>query len=252
MIQQADIENLSKIYQINEYVVAREYFQILFLKELYSENFSKNVFFKGGTAIRLIYGGHRFSEDLDFTCIETEGFEEKIINLFKRLKKEYAIDFKEKQTLTGKTYLLQGNLTYLNSPIFVRTDFSMRENVLEPTNQVLSTEYPVIVQDFIRVLSKNEILSEKVRAIIKRKKHRDIYDLWVLLELGAKLDEKLVKKKLEYYGETFSKKSLTIELKKFKKEEFVKDLSPLVNIEDRKKLKDLFDYVKKYLVKNIS
>ena len=36
------------------------------------------------------------------------------------------------------------------------------------------------------------------------------------------------------------------------KEEFVKDLSPLVNLEDRKKLKSLFDYVKEYLVKNIS
>lgn len=252
MIQKEDITRLSKEYQISEYVVVREYFQIAILKELYSEKFSKEIYFKGGTAIRLIYKGERFSEDLDFTCNVFENFDEKIISLFKRMRKSYPIEYKEKETTTGRTYLLTAQIDYIKSPIYVRTDFSTRENVLDPTNQTLSTTYPIIVQNFIRTLSKDEILAEKIRAVIKRKKHRDIYDLWVLLELGAKFNGDLISRKLEYYNEQLNKKILLEELNKFNKNEFTKDLSPLVSLKDRNKLPELFDYIEAYLTKALS
>lgn len=61
------ITDFSKQLKITQSVVVREYIQTLFLKELYEEKFSENIFFKGGTAIRLVLGGTRSSEDLDFT-----------------------------------------------------------------------------------------------------------------------------------------------------------------------------------------
>ncbi|MGI5827788.1 MAG: nucleotidyl transferase AbiEii/AbiGii toxin family protein [Patescibacteria group bacterium] len=252
MIDLAAIKQLSTKYQINQYVVAREYLQIVVLKELYEENFSKDIFFKGGTAIRIVYGGQRFSEDLDFTSQATEGFEDKINKFFQNLTNNYPVTFKERKSLTGKSYLLTGKIESLSSPVFIRTDFSLRENVLEPTNQILRTDYPVIVQNFIRTLSKNEMLAEKVRAIIKRKKHRDIYDFWVLLELGAEFNTTLISKKMEFYGEKFDKNTLLKELGKFNKDDFTRDLSPLVSYQDKERLPQLFDYVLAYATKAVS
>lgn len=74
MIQREDLARLAKKYQISEYVVAREYLQIVILKELYSANFSKEVYFKGGTAIRLIYGGQKILRRFRFYVRSSGGF----------------------------------------------------------------------------------------------------------------------------------------------------------------------------------
>lgn len=244
------IKELSKKYKTNEAVIAREYVQLSVLKELYSLKFSKQIYFKGGTALRLIYGGKRFSEDLDFTVSMDEAlFIEGITKVFGNLESLYPYEIKEKETLTGKTYLLTANINGLSAPSYVRLDFSMRESVIEPVESILKTEYPIIVQNFISTLSKNEMLAEKIRAIMARYKHRDLYDIWLLLEIGAVLDIDLVNKKLAYYNETFDKNKLLSALESFKKGDFIIDLRPFVPINEREKLDDFFDYVKAYLVK---
>ncbi|NCO12320.1 MAG: hypothetical protein COZ34_02275 [Candidatus Pacebacteria bacterium CG_4_10_14_3_um_filter_34_15] len=253
MINQTQLNQLSKKYKINESIVAREFVQVTFLKELYEEGFSRDIYFKGGTAIRLLYGGQRFSEDLDFTVQVNEDLFVKLINkFFSKIENQYPFTFKERKTITGKTYLLTADVQSLKNPVFVKLDFSMRENVLEPTKNIIETKYPVIVQSFINSLSKNEILAEKIRAILRREKHRDIYDLWILLELGARFDMNLIQNKLKYYGEDFKMDNLISRLKDFSKDEFIKDLRPFVPINEREKLGDLFEYVKTYLEKLFS
>jgi len=54
---------------------AREFLQILILKTLYDRNYFKNFAFVGGTALRLLYGLRRFSEDLDFSLINKENWD---------------------------------------------------------------------------------------------------------------------------------------------------------------------------------
>jgi len=248
MISSEQLKTFAKEYKINENIVAREFVQVTFLKELYEQRFSKEIFFKGGTAIRLMYGGKRFSEDLDFTVTSKESeFLKKINEFFKQLSNKYPFTFKERETLAGKTFLLTAEIPNLTSNIFVKLDFSMRENVINPVQEILKTEYPIIVRAFINCLSKNEIFAEKIRAVMKREKQRDLYDLWVLYELGATPDLKLITEKLSYYGEKLDKKALLDNLKKFKEEEFVMDLKPFVTIKERDKLGDLFDYINRYL-----
>ena len=72
MITQDQVETLAKKYKINATTIFREYLQILFLQKLYQKTPSQNIFFKGGTAIHLIYGAPRFSEDLDFSVALSE------------------------------------------------------------------------------------------------------------------------------------------------------------------------------------
>ena len=43
-----------------------EMLQLLLLDHLYSQKGSENIIFQGGTALRWIFGGMRFSEDIDF------------------------------------------------------------------------------------------------------------------------------------------------------------------------------------------
>ena len=50
--------------------IAREEYQMLFLKTLLESHWGKDLVFKGGTALRLAYQSLRFSEDLDFTLIK--------------------------------------------------------------------------------------------------------------------------------------------------------------------------------------
>ena len=252
MISQKDLNKLAQKYKINESIVAREFVQISFLKELYAESFSKKIFFKGGTAIRLLFGGQRFSEDLDFTVmLDEKEFLPKTTIFFSKLEKLYPFKFKERKTLTGKTFLLSADMPFFKNAIFVKLDFSMRENVLQPTKSILKSDYPVIVQSFIHSLSLDEVFAEKIRAVLKRKKHRDLYDLWILQELGAKKDINLINEKLSYYDEEFEAEELKKRLKIFSKNGFIKDLRPFVPINERDKLGELFEFILVYLERSI-
>ncbi|MGI6443599.1 MAG: nucleotidyl transferase AbiEii/AbiGii toxin family protein [Candidatus Dojkabacteria bacterium] len=257
MITEQQVKQLSKKFQISDSVVVREFVQLLFLKELYEQNFSKNIFFKGGTAIRLIWGGHRFSEDLDFTVnMPEEEFEEKILSFFQYLENIYTFKIKERKSIVGYTYLLTAEVPFLKSKVYIKLDFSTREQVLEPKQSILKTEYPVIFQSFVNTLSIDEIFAEKIRAVMTRVKHRDLYDLWILLELGAKFNDDLVTKKLRYYDiKKIDSNILEERIKLFSKKNFVKDLAPFVPRKERENLASFFDYILKYLdnsFKNIS
>lgn len=53
----------------------REFLQILALKSLSDQGFFSNVAFIGGTALRILYGVRRFSEDLDFSVVSHKGYD---------------------------------------------------------------------------------------------------------------------------------------------------------------------------------
>lgn len=253
MISLDELKSIAKKLKIDESVVAREYIQILFLNELYSQGFSENIFFKGGTAIRLLYSGTRFSEDLDFTVnMKVENFEESLNKFLSSLSNKYLIKHKEKESITGKTYLLTATIPGFKTDIFVRLDFSFREKVFEPQKKILKADYPILLNSFIQVLSIDEIIAEKIRAIITRDKARDLYDIWVLLQLGGKLNLELVSEKLKYYDEKFDKSKLISKVEAANEEEFVKDLKAFIPINEREKLPELLKFIKEFIKSKVS
>lgn len=249
MLTSNQIKEFSKLLKINESVVIREYIQILFLKELYDEKYSQNIFFKGGTAIRLILGGTRFSEDLDFTVDgNKEDFDEFVVNFFKKMERLYGFSFKKRKTIAGVKYLLTADLDSIDYKIFISLDFSFREKVLKPSRSVITTNYPVIFTSFVNHLSAEEIIAEKIRALLTRNKGRDIYDLWFLLSKNIVIDRDLVEEKLNYYDiKTFNPNQLIMKINSFSKEKFVLDLKPFVPINEREKLADFFGYTVSFL-----
>ena len=126
MITKEQVYFLVKRHKINETVVFRQYLQLLFLSNLYAEKESTKIFFKGGTALHLIYGITRFSEDLDFTVeLKEKIFMDFIKKLFKLLSKEEQVEFKEKKTIAGRKFLLTAAPAILPYKTFVSLDFSL-------------------------------------------------------------------------------------------------------------------------------
>lgn len=57
MITKETIDKLAKQYQMSAFPgVVREYFQHVFLEQLYKLPEAERLLFKGGTALRIIYG----------------------------------------------------------------------------------------------------------------------------------------------------------------------------------------------------
>lgn len=245
MITKDQVAAISKAKKINETVIFREYLQLLFLSNLYTHKESTKIFFKGGTAIHLIFKAPRFSEDLDFTVeLNEKDFQNFIIELLTKLSKEENITFKEKKTIAGKSYLLTSSTNVLPYKIFVSLDFSFRERILSPQKSIIETDFPILFTSHVYHPSRDEIFAEKIRALLTRKKGRDLYDLWYLMSIGTKINNLLVKKKLEYYKlDKMPKENILKRIKEFDKNDFITDLRPFVPINERPKLDQLYSYI---------
>ena len=77
------------------------------------------------------------------------------------------------------------------------------------------------------VMAKEEILAEKVRAIITRTKARDVYDLWFLLQRNPTIDVDLINEKLQSHHVKYSLTDLKKHLN-LKKEIWETELKPLL------------------------
>lgn len=252
MLAKSQLSVLSKKYKINESVILREYIQILVLDKIYSFNNCQTIFFKGGTCIHLIYGGKRFSEDLDFTVnMGEKEFLEFIEQPFKELEKENEFIIKENKSIFGKSFLIKYINDLVRGDMFISLDFSFREKVISPQKNILQTDLPVILNNYIYCLSKEEIVAEKIRAILTRDKGRDYYDLWYLLASGVEINKDMINKKMNYYNKEFSEKILKDKIDKFNKRDFILDLSPFVDINTRDRLGDIYEYIKDFLINKV-
>lgn len=178
MLSEDQIKNLAKKFQTTELNVRREYFQQLFLSYFYQQEQSSNIFFKGGTALRILYNSPRFSEDLDFstTYAGIKEIEESIINTLSDIQKEnIQVSLKESKQ-TGGGYL--GTIEFENSiPILMQ--ISLREG--DKKGQVITIPNDFIPTYTITSLDQEQIVREKLQALFDRKKPRDFYDLYFML-----------------------------------------------------------------------
>lgn len=67
MLNRESLEPFARKQQTDVGNVIREYCQHVFLSALYQQAGSERLLFKGGTALRIIFGSPRYSQDLDFT-----------------------------------------------------------------------------------------------------------------------------------------------------------------------------------------
>lgn len=226
MLNKLELEEMGLSLGFNSWQTERDYFQHLFLAFL-SRRTGDELVFKGGTVLQKCFGLNRFSIDLDFTLNQTLplGLWENLKRDFENfgVKAEFKLSeqknsMKVKLEIEGPSYDgTERTLTML------RVEISSREKVLvKPETKEIFPAYPNLQPYLVKVMALNEILAEKVRAVLTRNKARDVFDLRFLLNKNIiineqLINEKLINEKLKAYDVTFSKSLLLGKIFKMEK-----------------------------------
>lgn len=243
MISRDQINEFSKRLAIDEYTIIREYIQVVFLGVLYAIPDSSKIYFKGGTAIRLLLKSGRFSEDLDFTSELPAKKLDEIVNETVKKMSLVIPDMTLKRTEENK-YAYTGILSYkteaMKQPLNIHLDFSLREKPETSAETVLETDFPVAPQPVVRHMAWQEILAEKIRAFLYRLKGRDVYDLWFMLQKGVELDWEMINRKTSMYKIKTSLQDLMNRIGEFEDKKLKNDIAKFLPAHDR----NLVDHLK--------
>jgi predicted nucleotidyltransferase component of viral defense system len=206
MITRAELDTEAKNIGFSLRQAEKEYLQHVVLHALYAASTSEFVF-KGGTALQKIHGLDRFSEDLDFTCtVDAEtciALVEKAIGIIvdASISKKEVTDVSVSLKARVKGPLYNGKEISVQA---VTVECSTRERVLHPANPVRIVPRYRDLRPYIALVMENqEMLAEKIRAIMTRNNVRDLYDTWFLLQKGFYCNLDMVNAKLSYYKKIF-------------------------------------------------
>ncbi|MBC8527319.1 MAG: nucleotidyl transferase AbiEii/AbiGii toxin family protein [Candidatus Cloacimonetes bacterium] len=241
MITNDQIQELSKKIGIDQETILREYLQILFLKNIYTEKESGKIFFKGGTAIHLLLGASRFSMDLDFTSLifssSLDGLMNRIIKRMNLEAGEIVLKSSKKKINHSYSKILSYYTEARKYPLNISIDFSLREKPVKKIKKtILKTDYPIGGLPIVTHLDWQEILAEKIRAILVREKGRDLYDLYYLILKNIQVDWEIVEEKLKIYPKLkkkFNIGALFSRIEKFENRELKKDLAQFLPESER-------------------
>jgi len=221
--------------------MTREFLQILILKILFDNGSFKSIAFVGGTALRIIFDSRRFSEDLDFSCIDKKAYNfNKLAKCLKNNLQQYGFDVEIKQRAEKTVNCLE--IKFIN--LFYSLGLSDLKGQKLLIKMEIDTNPPkgyktelslVTKMSFVFTITHFDLPSlyaTKVHACFYRKftKGRDFYDLlWYLgqkaecnyevLNNAIKQTEKKTEKITQSNFIDFLKQSLNkIDLKKAKKD----------------------------------
>jgi len=194
MISEEFIKQLAVKWQTSEINIIREYIQHYFLSFFYKQKEAEKFFFKGGTALRIIYQSPRFSEDLDFSTLV---FSSKVIE---KLIKEVLIqlsylniemEIKEAKETSGG-YFFDSKTKIFSKEVGIKLNFIFKKKAYGEAkiiNSVFLPPYSLIA------LNEEDLIGEKTTALLMRKKIRDYFDLYFIIR--SPFDKSMIKEKLE-------------------------------------------------------
>jgi predicted nucleotidyltransferase component of viral defense system len=207
-----------------------ELLQLLLLDNLYSQSGSERIIFQGGTALRWVYGGVRFSEDLDFvTPLTQKRIESVVAKTYPLTVRSCLAQFgpgsADQQIKETRESNYKAMFVYRpekqRERIAVRLEFEMLERDRQPLyERFVLREVPQIAglitggqlllpytSSIILAETPEEILSDKIRALLERRylKGRDIYDIWWLVnQMAIRPRWPAVREKLSMYQTRFT------------------------------------------------
>jgi predicted nucleotidyltransferase component of viral defense system len=212
MIPDAEIRRVARRAGVEPRVVELDYVLGWALWGLgSSELLRERLLFKGGTCLRKCYmPDYRFSEDLDFTALrwlEWDSFREGVAAAMDRVSDESGINFRVREprfetvddeygreSLQARIYWY-GPHSHRGDPRAIRLDINRGEALaFDPVQRLV--DHPYSDADDMGGSSwpcyaLEEVMAEKLRAILGQRKHavsRDLYDIHFLLEQGIDED----------------------------------------------------------------
>jgi predicted nucleotidyltransferase component of viral defense system len=217
MLTKTQIQRIAQRNGIGMQVQERDYLQHLLLWLLYSR--SQALIYKGGTALRMVYGGNRYSEDLDFNgpgdVVALRTFWQEIIarlrdfGISAERRREWVSDVGYSFDVSFEGPLYDGRA---RSKGKVRVDVNRRPEEVTVRRELVRSEYDDVRPFVVTVLTPEHLLAEKIRALLVRGKPRDLYDTWLMLQQGVQLDDALIESKLALYEMGWDRYALTVAL----------------------------------------
>lgn len=207
-----------------------EILQIHLLDSLYAASGSEAVYFQGGTALRWMYGGMRFSEDLDFvTALSAEQINAVLKKTYARAANVCIAQFgpgtAEQTPKETRAEAVKAFYTYRphaqRDRIAIKLEFELLKPDRAPrTQRAILRDLPPVAgmlaggklimpysSSIVMVQTAAELLSDKIRALFERQylKGRDLYDIWWLTErLQVAPSWELARAKLDMYRSAFA------------------------------------------------
>lgn len=213
MLTKAQIQRIAQRNGVGMQVQERDYLQHLILWLLYRR--SQELIFKGGTALRLVYGGNRYSEDLDFNgSDDTSALDElwrevvgglEDFGIVAEIRNSWDSDVGYSFDVSFQGPLHDGRD---RSKGKVRVDVNQRPEEVETRRELVASPYDDVRPFVVTALALDHLLAEKLRALLVRGKPRDLYDIWLLLRQGVEPDLSLVERKLALYDRTWNREAL--------------------------------------------
>lgn len=206
------------------------------LINLYSEpEVQRNLIFRGGTALNKIYinPSARYSEDIDLVQLNAEPIG-KALDVIRRVLDPWLGEPQRK--LTERSAKLVYRYTSVdNTPAKLKIEINTTEhfNVLP----ILAKSYNVDSEWFqgssnIMTYHLDELMGTKLRALYQRRKGRDLFDLWYVLDRNLVNVESLVSifdQYCEHNNESITRSNFesNLNLKK-QHRDFILDIIPLL------------------------
>lgn len=181
MISNDALREFAHKYQTTELNVRREYIQHLFLSYFYQQPQADKIYFKGGTALRLLYDSPRFSEDLDFSSSLTNihPIEQAVLETLTEIERENIHPDLNESKRTSGGYLAIMTFQLQADTVLLQLDVSLREGRKKGEPITVASSYlPAFT---VIALAREQLVEEKINALLTRQKARDFYDLYFIL-----------------------------------------------------------------------
>jgi len=189
-----DLQQIKQEYpeplQVYERAIVREYLQYKILQAIFESAQASKLSFLGGTALRIVHGNSRFSEDIDLDNfgLSWQAFGELIqkVKLFLELEgflvetSMVAKDAFHCDLRFPKLLYEQGLSPHQQEKILIQLDTVAQGFPYSPEVRILN-KFDVFTE--IRVTPSSVLLSQKIYTAVNRKrpKGRDFYDITFLL-----------------------------------------------------------------------
>ena len=222
MIEKKELKEYAKLKLLNLGNTEKDYLIDIALMSI-SRHIKNELIFKGGTCLYKFHKLNRFSEDINFSSIK----EIKIGKLMNSIIKDFekfgikVLQHKKKEPFNSIliTAKIKGPLCTGNPSSYASLGIDINFKsivILAPETLSFKSIYPEIPTFSVLCMQKEEIFAEKIRAILTRKRARDLFDLYFLLNQGIHSNKELIEKKMEYYNEKFELKKLILNIKLLK------------------------------------
>ncbi|HHE71016.1 MAG TPA: nucleotidyl transferase AbiEii/AbiGii toxin family protein [Chloroflexi bacterium] len=196
MISPAKVARRAHHLGVGDHVIEKDHVLSWLLVAIAESELRSGLVFKGGTALkRCYYPEYRFSEDLDFTlCVDlshddlVEAFEALFPRLGQRVNLTLTLRSAEQSVFESTTLLVNyvGPLRARLGSRRLKVDVTRGELLLYPLNERLLqapyNDYPTGVT--LPTYALEEILTEKLCALMGRTEPRDLYGVYWLFDWG--------------------------------------------------------------------